>query len=714
MDTILMGSALGDSAALLLRIAQIALGLGFVIFVHELGHFLAAKICGVKCEKFYVGFDVPIKIGPVQLPSKLIHFQWGETEYGVGLIPLGGYVKMLGQEDYPTGNADEEAERIKVETEGEDGETRIALDPRSYAAKSVPQRMLIISAGVIMNVIFAVLMAAVAYKLGVKYSTCLVGGTAAGDPAWVAGIEPGDLITRIGDEGEESEYLRFMYDLKIKVIAEGFGKESPTPVEFTLKRRGQSQKVLIAPNRRGPDRKALVTIGIFATRSTTIESEMATAPFSAAEKTKPGIKPGDRVIKFNGKALDDSLANKLGEIPSIELQALLTRNANKDVTLTVLRTSDTGKTTEVDLVVPREARMWLGITPTFGPIVAIRDESPAAAAGLRAGDIILTAQGEPAGDPLTLPLRTIGDEQIELTVRRKGVTEPFAVTVAATGNEQRDLGLSELIGWDRIGVAYKVEPVVSAVAAGSDAEKQGVQVGDELLRFELEPRSEKPIAGTDKTPHEWAIELFGKTYGKTREFDKDLSWGSMSEWVQVIPPGMQVRLKVKRGKKEEDVKLLPVIQPDSFATNRGIVFSSFDRVRTAESVGDAFSLGARETKERLAEVWMILTHLLRGNISTKNLGGPIRIAAAANQETKQGLPRLLIFLTMLSANLAILNALPFPVLDGGHFTFLLWEGIARRPVPERLQMAASMVGLIALLLLMAYVFFNDITSLWGS
>ena len=70
--------------------ALVAIGLGFVIFVHELGHFLAAKAFGVKCEKFYVGFDVPIKLGPIRLPSKLIHFQWGETEYGFGAFPLGG------------------------------------------------------------------------------------------------------------------------------------------------------------------------------------------------------------------------------------------------------------------------------------------------------------------------------------------------------------------------------------------------------------------------------------------------------------------------------------------------------------------------------------------------------------------------------------------------------------------------------------------------
>ena len=76
-------------------------GLGFVIFVHELGHFLVAKMCGVKCEKFYVGFDVPIKIGPLKLPAALFRKQWGETEYGIGIIPLGGYVKMLGQDGNP-------------------------------------------------------------------------------------------------------------------------------------------------------------------------------------------------------------------------------------------------------------------------------------------------------------------------------------------------------------------------------------------------------------------------------------------------------------------------------------------------------------------------------------------------------------------------------------------------------------------------------------
>src|SRR6185295_19011610 len=96
-------------------IGSVAAGLGFVVFVHELGHCLVAKACGVKCEKFYVGFDwFPIqKIGPITIPPAIFRKQWGETEYGIGILPLGGYVKMLGQDDNPA-RAAEERERSQL------------------------------------------------------------------------------------------------------------------------------------------------------------------------------------------------------------------------------------------------------------------------------------------------------------------------------------------------------------------------------------------------------------------------------------------------------------------------------------------------------------------------------------------------------------------------------------------------------------------------
>ena len=104
-----------------------ALGLGFVIFIHELGHFAVAKWCDVNVERFSIGF------GPV-----IWSRTWGETEYALSLVPFGGYVKMLGQDDMDPNQMTSD---------------EIAENPRSYSSKKVWQRMLIISAGVIMNII---------------------------------------------------------------------------------------------------------------------------------------------------------------------------------------------------------------------------------------------------------------------------------------------------------------------------------------------------------------------------------------------------------------------------------------------------------------------------------------------------------------------------------------------------------------------------------
>ena len=91
-------------------VVKVAIALGAVIFVHELGHFLAAKACGVKVEKFFVGFD----IGGYKISRRR-----GETEYGIGILPLGGYVKMLGQDDDPAHIA-EQMQKSQVDVHSPD------------------------------------------------------------------------------------------------------------------------------------------------------------------------------------------------------------------------------------------------------------------------------------------------------------------------------------------------------------------------------------------------------------------------------------------------------------------------------------------------------------------------------------------------------------------------------------------------------------------
>ena len=246
-------SFLGSLGANLLTYGQVALGLGFVIFVHELGHFLAAKTFGVRCDKFYVGFDVPMSIGPIKLPSTLGKFTWGETEYGIGIIPLGGYVKMLGQNDDPRA-AEEEAARVR---EGGDEESE-ELNPRSYTAKPVWQRMIIISAGVIMNLIFAVILAGVAYWSGAPYTPTLVGDTYAGGPAWESGLQVGDKIVRYGAM-DENEPNIFFDDLRMDTLMRGLDRDLQLPL--TVIRDGKEVDLSVEMTNRYTPRDDLYTLG---------------------------------------------------------------------------------------------------------------------------------------------------------------------------------------------------------------------------------------------------------------------------------------------------------------------------------------------------------------------------------------------------------------------------------------------------------------------
>ena len=169
-------------------IALAALGLGLVIFIHELGHFAIAKWCDVKVERFSIGF------GPI-----LWRKVRGETEYALSAIPFGGYVKMLGQDDAdPNQMADES----------------LAKDPRSYTSKSVPQRIAIISAGVINNMISAVFFFIIAFMFGVQVQPAVIGHVTPGMPGWEAGLRQGDKITRINNR--EDRELSFT-DIRLAV-----------------------------------------------------------------------------------------------------------------------------------------------------------------------------------------------------------------------------------------------------------------------------------------------------------------------------------------------------------------------------------------------------------------------------------------------------------------------------------------------------------------
>ncbi|MEX2173652.1 MAG: site-2 protease family protein [Pirellulaceae bacterium] len=706
---------------------SVGVGLGFVIFVHELGHFLVAKACGVKCEKFYIGFDIPMpKVLGFQIPSKLVHFQWGETEYGVGILPLGGYVKMLGQDDDPR-NAEKEAERIKLLKEGasvaalspnhsvETGPPETQFDPRSFPAKSVPARMAIISAGVIMNLIFAVLMAAVAYRLGVPETPATIGGTSPGGPAWVSGIEPGARVLQLGKSGSPYEHVRWE-DLIHAVAVNGF--ESDVPV---LVRTAEGKKVwhTLRPSDRLKEETGRPMLGVLPPPTREIIAETPRSAHLAA-KTSVALKDRDQIVAVDGQALTADW----------QLTEILTRNPKGPLKLTIERTAKAegtavGKSAtdkpapkqELEVTLEQRPMRDLGVAMKIGPIVAVREGSPADEAGFLVGDLIEQVNGQPVGDPLLLgqrlALQSEPAEPIEFTVTRTNAAgKKLEKTLSVTPVLAQQFHDSYLMGGpsaiESMGVAFDVTRVVSEVTPEGPAAKAGLQPEDVITQVEF-------IAASEEKKLQEAGAFFKpqKAFEPLELNDTTRTWSLAFTRMQLSLPDTKVKLTWVRKGQVMTGEMTPTPSETFFDESRGLEFYTKKEIHQVDDWSSALSLGFRETKDRLHDVFSVLGALVTGRVAATNLMGPMGIMQAAGSFASQGVPKMLIFLTLLSANLAVLNFLPIPALDGGHMLFLTAEWIRGKPVDERLQIRLTVAGVLALLSLMVFATAMDIGRWFG-
>ena len=682
--------------------AQVLLGLGAVIFVHELGHFLVAKACGVKCEKFYVGFDAfDIKLGDITLiPRSLVKWQWGETEYGIGIVPLGGYVKMLGQDDNP-GNIEEENQRSILD--GHDPSAaelpqgyvdQSKLDPRSYKAKSVPQRMAIISAGVVFNLIFAIIFAAIAFRQGVDYTPVTIGNVTSGGPAWEVDLA-GAEITQIGNNKVEG-YFPYI-DLIQEVAMNGDEK----PIEFEFIRPGSNEKsnASLTP-RPGMSREIeFPLIGVQPASMAKLASDNQTLPGNPAFDAVPPFLGNDTVVEVNGTPI------KTG----YDLHRSLAINFDKPATFVLQRKStDKGAPGEqVTTTVPPNPRRELGLVMNWKPVARIQQFSPATEAGFKPGDIILKVDGKPRGDLLTLDqrmTRIARDESryVEIEIERNG--EPLTLNIRPRLPRVIPLIIeNHPVAIDTLGLAIGLSRTVEKIVPNSPAEGVDIQPGDQVTTFQFllneEQLGNERYQGIKRKPIDLTDDVTG--------------WGELAESIQQLETGTKFEITFDRDGQSRTHTLTSVASNQDYLRARGILLASLQANYMSDSWGEAFVLGARQTWTDANRVWQFLVKLLRGRISPKALGGPGTIAVAATSEATAGTSRLLLFLTLLSANLAIVNFLPIPILDGGHMVFLLYEGIFRRPVTERVYIALSYLGLFLILGLMLFVLLMDATRIYG-
>jgi regulator of sigma E protease len=226
------------------------------------------------------------------------------------------------------------------------------------------------------------------------------------------------------------------------------------------------------------------------------------------------------------------------------------------------------------------------------------------------------------------------------------------------------------------------EPRVGGVTGGLPAELAGLRAGDRIVAV-----NDQPIA----------------------------TWEALSRTV-LESRGERLRLTVEREGARLAIEVTPARQQSRtlFGEDAGEVYRiGIEASHEWSRVGPAAAIGmaAQQTWTASAVVVKGLALMVQGRVPLRELGGPIAIARAAGQQARAGARYFLSMLAFLSINLGVLNLLPIPALDGGHLAFFAVEGLMRRPLRPRQREIAQQVGLLLLITLMVFVFYNDIHRL---
>ncbi len=755
----------------------VVFGLGFVIFIHELGHFATAKWCDVHVKTFSIGF------GPA-LPG--CSWQRGETTYKISILPLGGYVQMVGE----GGEGDEEEE-----------------DPRSFKNKTVGQRMVIISAGVVMNIILGAICFILVYQLnGVPRSPAAVARIDPGSPAWQKGVHTSSINTKLGSFPFPS-----FNDLKIEVALAG--RNDPS-IQFTFVRRVEGNEITqvidLNPKARDENTK-MPAIGVGPPDGIKLVKKSPNSPrdvpafrdSAAAAARVLDLRPGDKVLKATNPSDKDGgltdvaslaelcgrmrrlvgepmtlavLRKENGAIEEIKVAAegfefedavyattdpqtpdepfkikpldpappqLVGHTANEDrcpfdfqrrmkvlagmpVVLQVKRGPDSKL---INILVPPAYHMTVPLRMKMGKVAAIRDGAPAVDK-VKPGDTIsqvgLVAAGETEPkkddlitdfDPVKLPYL------LQTALKNKTGTWNVAVKVL----RPRDAGNREavvlsdwiLMSWNdewstneetpmsrfspmsipELGIAYYVESTVEAVT--DEKRAGGIEAGDVIEEIRFRELTKK---GENEDWTTW-FKMQSKRDGQ-KVYDE---WACYFLRTMQSPdyPELEVQVSRRQTRLDSPVRLELAEDKSWPLADRGLHFRPVMKLLKSDGFGQALQFGWQDTVSSIKQIYLTLARLIGGEVSTDMLGGPIEIAAQSFAAAEDPW-MLVLFLGMISVNLAVVNFLPIPILDGGHMVFLIYEKLRGKPPSEGVRAAATWLGLLIILALMAFVFYLDI------
>jgi len=679
------------------------LGFGAVVLVHEFGHFIVAKLSGIKVEAFSI-FMPPIFLGvrrtvdgyrfrilPGLFPKEndesgdgLLSFTLGRasqkegvTEYRIGLIPFGGFVKMLGQDDT--------------------GPVKAIDDPRSFANKPVSIRIPVIAAGVTFNVISACIIFMTVFLVGIKLPPPVVGAVVPDSPAARAGLKPGDEIIEIAGKSKDLDFSNILIAAALSDANEA------VPLKIRHEDGSEERFVLVAELLPG---QSIRDFGIVQPSSLTVAD--VSDPNILRKIT--GLLPGSHIRSVNGEQVQTHW----------QFEQILQSTYAPEATLVVERSQGTGAAeliksrirldlsytnkvevgSESDLchiysMVPRlritavadsldvaEQKQTSPLSKLKGLFTkSIEKESEVdTVPKLKSGDIILAV-----GD-ITNPTYK---EMRDITKEYEGKKLLVRVLREAGDSSEEILNIEVIpkrpqgTDWVMIGIAVALDaehPVVAKTISG----------GAGLSPLDI-PRGATitAIQGQAVLNFYDIIQQLRQHRGQHVKIDYHLPDGTSSS-VMLDTAAAQYPITVK-----------PLAE--------FIPFASLERLYQATGPIQAIAMGYRKTVMFIAQTYVTLKRLIDGIISPKELMGPVGIIAFSYRiVADQPIVYYAYFLGLINASIAVINFLPVPPFDGGLVVLLLIEKAKGSALSERTQGVIAYTGWVLIGTLFLYVTFNDI------
>lgn len=632
-----------------------ALALGFLIFIHELGHYIVARREGMIVEVFAIGFGKPL-------------FSWyrKDVKWQLCWLPFGGYVKIAGMEK----KGDLEPYQI----------------PGGFFSKSPASRIRVALAGPLVNMFFALFLFTVIWIFGGRDKpfseyTHLIGWVDKSSQVYSLGIRPGDEITKINGR-PFTGFNELIYSAFLDA-------QAPELQGFTINYSNQQKDpftfVLDAGKNLDGASKARATLGLLSPASFLIYDPLqGTNPIEGSPLKGSGLQKNDRIIWVDGEIIfsQRQLVNVINEpkvlltvqrgsqvfitkVPRVAVNDLRMGEAEKsEIEDWLFATGMQGKSTEAYFI-PYNLTPGATVQNQLSYIDDNSKETMHQQSArspldllLASGDKILAVDGQSITSAQDF-IANLQVRKVQMIVQRGGNFPPLtwkeADNTFLQGVDFQKLGqLSASIGTanrmscsDNLCLLAPIQPKTLAEYPLPEAKR--VQLAQEFAAQKKQIESLK-----DSQQKEEAMRLL-------EENQKKLVLGIQLHDRAVIYNPSPIRL----------------------------FFSAFD------------------------ETWRTVKALFTGYLSPKYMSGPVGIVQAIHQGWSTGANEALFWIALISLNLGILNLLPLPVLDGGHICLSVWESVTKRRIKAKTMERLIIPFIVLLLLFFLYATYNDILRLFS-